>query len=189
MTKKSTTIAKVRLLMIIGVILLGVSFEAIAQQVVTEKAYQLSLPAGWEKTKQLPQGIDVGFRNKLGVGEYATFYFHHGYMSPEAGDPPSDTSDMKRQWDSMVRNQYPDMRSLTADSPKVDGRILINGTYEFTDNGVKVRRRYTYFLSGRTTFVVQCTAPPAPWASVLNDFDTILASLKPGGSTPKAGNE
>ncbi|HEY4695945.1 MAG TPA: hypothetical protein VIH13_03550 [Candidatus Hydromicrobium sp.] len=71
MTKKSATIAKVRLLMMIGVILLGVSFEARAQQVVKEKAYQLSLPAGWEKTEQLPQGIDVGFRKKLGVGEYA----------------------------------------------------------------------------------------------------------------------
>jgi len=185
MTKKGAILKIMRLIIIVAIVA-GLSLEAKAQQVVKEKAYQLSLPAGWEKTRQVPQGIDVGFRKKLETGDYATFYFHHEYMPPEAGDPPADTSDMKRQWDSMVRNQYPDMRLLTADSPKVDGRILINGIYEFTDNGVKVRRRYTYFLSGRTAFVVQCSVSPGPWATVLNDFDSILVSLKPSSSTPKA---
>jgi hypothetical protein len=174
--------------LIIVAIIAGVPLAAKAQQVVKEKAYQLSLPTGWEKkTGELPKGIDVGFRKKLEAGEYATFYFHHEYMPPEAGDPPSDTSDMKRQWDSMVRNQYPDMRPLSIGNPKVEGRILINGMYELIDNGMRLHRRYTYFLSNRTAFVVQCSAPPSQWATVINDFDSILASLKPGGSTPKAG--
>jgi len=177
---------KTKLLLItILAIIAVVSAEVSADQVVKEKAYQLSLPAGWEQAKQVPQGLDVGFRRSVPEGEYATFYFHHEFMPPEAGDPPADTSEMKRQWDAMVRNQYPDMRPLSAVSPKVDGRILINGIYELTDSGVKVRRRYTYFLSGRTAFVVQCNAPPSQWPTVLNDFDSILASLKPGGSTPK----
>jgi len=177
---------KTRLLLItIWAIIATVSFEVGAEQIVKEKAYQLSLPAGWELTKEVPQGLDVGFRKSLPEGD-ATFYFHHEFMPPEAGEPPTDTSDMKRQWDAIVRNQYPDMRPLSVVTPKVDGRILINGLYELTDSGMKVRRRYTYFLSGRTAFVVQCSAPPSQWPTVLNDFDSILASLKPGGSTPKA---
>lgn len=90
---------------------------------------------------------------------------------------------MKRQWDAMVRNQYPDVRSVAGALPKVGGRILVNGTYELTDDGKKLRRRYTYFLSGRTAFVVQCSASPTQWANVLTDFDNMLASLQPGGST------
>jgi hypothetical protein len=159
------------------------SLTASAQEVVKEKAYQLQLQPGWTRTKNLPQGIDVGFRKKTVEGDYATFYFHHEVMPPEAGEPPSNTSDMKRQWDAMVRNQYPDARSIAGTVPKVSGRILVNGDYELTDDGKKVRRRYTYFLSGRTAFVVQCGAPPVGWATVLTDFDTMLASLEPGGST------
>ena len=153
------------------------------QNVVKEKAYQLRVQPGWTRTQNLPIGIDVGFRAKTADGDEVTFYFHHEVMPPEAGDPPSNTSDMKHQWDAMVRNQYPDVRSLAGAVPKVSGSILVNGDYELTDNGTKVRRRYTYFLSGRTAFVVQCSAPPAQWASVLTDFDTMLASLQPGGST------
>lgn len=184
--RKNRTVIEISLLIMVLTIITVVSFESEAQQIVKEKAYQLSLAAGWERTKDVPQGLDVGFRKKLPEGGYATFYFHHEVMPPDAGEPPADTSDMKRQWDAMVRNQYPDMHLLSAASPKVDGRILINGMYELTDNGVKIRRRYTYFLSGRTAFVVQCNASPSQWTAVLNDFDSIIASLKPSGSTPKA---
>lgn len=159
------------------------SLTASAQEVVKEKAYQLQLQSGWTRTKSVPQGIDVGFRKKTAEGDYATFYFHHEVMPPEAGEPPSNTSDMKRQWDTMVRNQYPGARLVGGAVPKVGGRILINGEYELTDDGKKVRRRYTYFLAGRTVFVVQSSAVPSQWASVLTDFDTMLASLQPGGST------
>ena len=162
------------------VLLVLCSVKTSAQEVVQENAFQLRVQPGWERTQNLPQGIDVGFERKMPDGSYATFYFHHEVMPPEAGEPPFNTSDMKRQWDVMVRNRYPDVRPVTGAAPKVGGRILINGTYELTDDGKKVRRRYTYFLSSRTVFVVQCSAPPAQWTSVLTDFDTMLANLQPG---------
>lgn len=164
-----------------------VPFDLRAQQVVRESAYQLSLPAGWERTMKLPPGTDAGFRKKLSKGEYATFFIRHQVMPSMAGAPPSDTSDMKRQWDSALLNQFPDMRPLNGESPKVNGIILINGDYELTDGGIKLHRRYTYFFSGRTAFVVQCSAPPSLWTEALGDFNELLLSLNPAGSdSPKA---
>ncbi|MCJ7448723.1 MAG: hypothetical protein MUO72_13635 [Bacteroidales bacterium] len=162
------------------------SLTTSAQDIIKEKAYQMRIQPGWLRTENVPQGIDVGFRKKTAEGAYATFYFHHEVIPPEAGEPPSDTYGMKSQWDAMLKNQYPDVRSVTGTIPKVSGRILINGDYELTDDGKKVRRRYTYFLSSRTAFVVQCSASPTEWASVLDDFDIMLASLQPSGSTPEA---
>jgi len=153
-----------------------------AQEVIKENTYELSIPAGWTRSTKLPQGFEAGFRKALGDAQEATVVLHYQAMPPEAGEPPSDTSGMKRQWDAMVANQYPDVRSVAGTVPTVGGRILINGEYELTDNGKKVRRRYTYFLSGRTAFLVQCNAPPDQWASVLTDFDAMLASLQPGGA-------
>jgi hypothetical protein len=161
------------------------SLTASAQELVTETGYQIQLQHGWTRADDVPPGIDVGFRKKTGERDYAAFYFHHEVMPPEAEEPPSNTADMKRQWDAILRNQYPDVRSVTGAVPQVGGSILINGTYELTDGGKKVRRRYTYFVSGRTAFVVQCSASPTQWASVLNDFDAMLASLQPGGSLPE----
>ena len=152
---------------------------------VKETGYQVVLPPDWTRTDDIPLGLDVGFRKAQPQGEYATLFFHHEVMPPESGEPPSDTSDMEAQWDSMVQNQYPDARSVDGEIPKVNGRIVVNGTYELTDNGAKVLRRYTYFLSERTAFVVQCTAPPIHWTSVLNDFDAMLATLEPGSATPQ----
>jgi len=161
-------------------------FAASAQEILKEKAYQIRVQPGWTRTEHVPQGLDVGFRKKMADGDYATFYFHHEVMPAEAGEPPSDTSYMKRQWDAMLRNQYPDVRSVAGAVPKVSGKILVNGTYELTDDGKKMRRRYTYFLGGRTAFVVQCSAPPPQWQIALSDFDIMLVSLQPGGSSPKA---
>jgi len=161
------------------------SLTASAQEVVKEKAYQIQLQSGWTRTQNFPQGMDVGFTKRMAEGDYATFCFHHEVMPPEAGQLPSDTSDMKRQWDTMVRNQYPDIRSVAGAVPKVDGRIVVNGTYELTDDGKKVRRRYTYFLSGKTAFVVQCSASPTKWTSALTDFDTMIASLQPNSLYPE----
>lgn len=154
-----------------------------AQEVVKEGAYELGLPTGWTRARKIPQGFDVGFRKALRDGQEATLFLHCEAMPPEAGEPPSDTSDMERQWDTIVGNQYPDVRSVVGTVPKVGGKILISRTYELTDDGQKVRRRYTYFLAGRTAFAVQCSASPTQWASVLIDFDAMLASLKPGGSS------
>lgn len=161
------------------------SIKVSNQRVVKDKAYQISITPGWIRTESVPQGLDVGFRKQLAKGKYATLYFHHEVM-PSSGEPPSDTSDMKRQWYAMVRNRYPDTRSVAGKDPNVRGTILVNGTYELTDGGKKVRRRYTYFLAGRTAFVVQCSAPPPQWQTVLSDFDTMLASLQPNSSSPKA---
>jgi hypothetical protein len=172
--------------LLVSTMLVAVYLSANAQQVVKDKAYQISIPPGWARTESVPQGFDVGFQKKLAEGQYATFYFHHEVMPPEAGEPPSNTSDMKRQWDAMLGNQYPDVRSIAGAIPKVNGRILVNGTYELTDDGKKVRRRYTYFLSGRTAFVVQCGARPTQWANVLTDFDAMVSSLQPRGSPPQA---
>lgn len=160
------------------------SLKVSTHRVVKDKAYQISIPPGWIRTQSVPQGLDVGFRKQLAKRKDATLHFHHEVM-PSPGEPPSDTSDMKRQWYAMVRNRYPDARSIAGKDPNVRGRILINGTYELTDGGKKVRRRYTYFLAGRTAFVVQCSAPPSQWTTVLSDFDTMLASLQPGSSSPK----
>lgn len=175
---------KIQLLYVLTFMALS-SLAVSSEEVVKEKAYQIRIRPGWTRTQNLPQGIDVGFTKRMADGDQATFFFHHEVMSPEAGEPPSNTSDMKRQWDAVVRNQYPDVRSIAGTVPKVNGRILINGDYEFTDGGKIMRRRYTYLLSGRTAFVVQCSAPPDPWVNVLTDFDAMLASLEPGGSTEK----
>ena len=170
---------------IVGIALAAAFPNATAQQVVKDTTYQISMPSGWTRAERVPQGLDVGFRKELAEGQQATFCVHHELMPVEAGALPADTSDMKRQWDSMVRNQFPDARPVSAGAPQVNGTILINGSYELTDDGAKVRRRYTYFISGRTAFVVQCSAPPAHWSTAEGEFDNILASLQPGGSTPE----
>ena len=162
------------------------SNRAVAQETVKGSAYQITLPSKWSRTDSVPQGFDVGFRKALSRGSQATLHLHYETMPAEAGRPPPDTSDMKRQWDTMVRNQFPGARSVTANRPTVSGRILINGSYDLTDGGTTVRRRYTYFLAGRTAFVVQCSAPPSAWDTAVKDFDRMLASLKPGGGkTPQ----
>lgn len=158
--------------------------DAPESRLVKEDAFQLSLPAGWTKTStSLPQGMDVGFTKSLPGGGTASLYLHHEIMPAEAGEPPSDTSDMQAQWNSLIRQQYGDVTTIAGSAPNVQGRILINATYGLTDGGDKVTRRYTYFLSGRTAFVVQCTASPESWASVLGQFDSMLASMSPGGKT------
>ena len=150
--------------------------EAYGQKIVKEEAFEITIYPGWERLKNLPQGFDVGFQ-KPGNNGNITFLFHYELMPPEAGEPPSNTSDMLSQWNVMVENQYPDAKVLTSSSPKVNGRILINAAYDLTDLGKLVRRRYTYFLSGRTVFLVQCTAQPAEWQQSLSEFDLMIASL------------
>lgn len=178
------------LAIVVGIVLVPIVSNANAQQIVKDRAYQISLSSGWTRTESVPQGIDVGFRKPLPQQGWATFFFHHEVMPLGPGeDPPSDTADMKRQFSAMVRNQYADARSVAGETPKVGGKILVNATYELTDGGTRVRRRYTYFLADRTAFVVQCSAPPAQWASALTDFDAMLASLQPGGATPEGGRK
>ena len=156
--------------------------DADAQQVVTGKGFVLTLPAGWMQSKTLPEGMDAGYQKTLAPGDDATFQFHCELLSMEDPDPSSDTPRMKAQWDILIRKMYPDARTVDGETPKVTGKIVIHAIYDFTDGGMPLRRRYTYFFAGTTAFAVQCTAPLARWAAVLADFDAILASLKPGGS-------
>lgn len=182
MSQQTNKMKKILLFGVVFACVTGLTYfniQSNAQQIVREKTFEISLSSGWVRVKELPQGFDVGFQKALRDGQ-ATFYFNHEIMPPEAGEPPSDTSDMRSQFNSMVRNQYPDARSLQISNPKVNGRILLNAAYDLTDNGVKVRRRYTYFLSGCIAFVVQCSAPPPSWDKALSEFDQMLASLKPG---------
>jgi hypothetical protein len=158
----------------------GVSEQSPHQTVIAEDAFQIVVPKEWKRTYFLPKGINVGFSKVLAGEEKSTFFFHHEVMPPEAGEPPSDTRDMESQWNTMVRNQFPDAMLVNVTSPSVHGRVLINQAYDLTDDGVKVRRRYTYFLSNRTAFVVQCTAPQKRWDQLLADFDGIISTLKPG---------
>jgi len=155
------------------------------EEVVNNEAFQIGVRPGWMRTEDVPRGMNVGLRKKVAQGDEATLFFHYEVMPPDAGEPPSDTSDMVRQWDSVVRNQYPDADSVGSTALKPAGRIFINSTYDLTDTGKKVRRRYTYFLSGRTAFIVQCTAVPEQWSGVLADFDAMVASLQPGGVSAK----
>ena len=151
----------------------------LAQEVTNEGAYRAYVPFNWVKTTNIPQGFDAGFRKTLSAGKEATIFLHYTAMPPEAGEPPSDTSAMTRQWDVMIQNQFPGARSVFLPPPQVHGRILINAAYTLKDSGSLVERRYTYFFFEHTAFVVQCTAPPEEWASVLHDFDAFVLSLTP----------
>jgi hypothetical protein len=156
-----------------------------AQEVIKNTSFEITIPAGWIQTDKLPQGIDVGFRKLLNEGQGATFFFHHEIMPPEAGEPPSDLSDIQSQWNTIVHNQYPDAKSVSVEDPKVNGKLLVNDMYDLTDNGTKVRRLYTYFLAKGTAFVVQCSAPPQEWKIIQEDFYMMIFNLKPGGHIKK----
>lgn len=150
-----------------------------AQEILEERAFKMVVSAGWKRTDELPQGFDIGFRKRLSDGRQATLFLHHEIMPPEAGEIPSDTSDMQRQWNTMVRNNFPDANPLKTPAVQAPGKIILNKMYDLTDTGVKVKRRYTYFVADRTAFVVQCTAPPGYWEAMVVDFDGMILSLKP----------
>lgn len=149
------------------------------KQIVKEESFEITLPAGWTKAAALPQGIDAGYTKLFLNAAKATFYFHYETMPSGAGEPPSDPSEMGTQWNALIKRQFSDARELSSPPPPVNGRILINKTYSLTDETASVTRRYTYFLAGRTAFVVQSTAAPEVWSSALPEFNEILGSLLP----------
>lgn len=168
-----------------AVLIWNQNFDLKAQEILTERAFEMLIPAGWTRTGEVPQGFEIGFRKPLPDGRLATLFLHYEIMPAEAAEPPSDTSDIQRQFDSMVKNQFPDANPLKTPAVRVEGRIILNKMYGLTDGGVKVRRRYTYFLAEQTAFVVQCTAPPGYWEATVSDFDSMLVSLKPRPGTPE----
>lgn len=153
--------------------------KTVPNKLITGKAYNIRIPQGWAQTSDLPYGIDVGFSKTLKNGEKATFFFHHETMPPEAVNPPSDTSAMQNQWDVMLKNKYHDIKKINDNIPKVNGKVLINATYELVDDGTKLWRRYTYFMNTQTAFVVQCSASPTEWKNIMPEFDEIILTLLP----------
>jgi len=164
-------------LLLAAVLMLGF-WTAAAQTAIREQAYELELPASWGPVKSVAPGFDRGYERALAQGSKAVILLHHEVMLAGAGDPPEDTSEMARQFENLVRNQYPDARAAGAPAFKVAGRTLVNAAYDVTEAGLPVRKSYTYFLAGRTVMVVQCTAPREQWAEASGEFGSILATLR-----------
>lgn len=153
-----------------------------AQTVVKESSFDMTLAAGWAATSPLPPGFDRGFQKVLPSGEKLTLFLHYEQMPVEAGAAPEDTSDIQRQFETLVRNQYPDAKAAGTPAFPVRGKLLVNQAYELTDEGVALRRSYTYYVAGRTAFVVQCNAPRGQWQTSVKDFAAMLGSLKPASA-------
>ncbi|MGO9095226.1 MAG: hypothetical protein ACLQGV_08380 [Bryobacteraceae bacterium] len=160
-----------------GVLLVGM-LPAMAQLNVRERDYELILGGSWIQAQAVAPGFDRGFERTLAQGQKAVILLHSEVMPAGAGAPPSDTSEMERQFDTLVRSQYPDARAAGAPAFRVNGRILVNVAYDLTESGSPVRQSYTYFLVGRTALVVQCTAPRERWAEASGEFASILATLR-----------
>jgi hypothetical protein len=129
--------------------------------------------------KSVAPGFDRGFERSLAQGQKAVILLHSEVM-PAGVAPPSDTSELERQFETLVESQFPDARAADAPSFKVSGRILVNAAYDVTEAGSSVRQSYTYFLAGRTAMVVQCAAPREQWAAASGEFASILATLREG---------
>ena len=156
-----------------------------SEQVVKEGAFQLSVLGGWSRSTDVPEGFDASFRKTVAQNESASFCLHYEDMPLVVGQAGSVSSQMKSQFNALVTNRHPDARLIEMASPNVGGEVLANVAYELTDNGAVVRRRCTYFLTGHTAFVVECSAPLSQWDAVLADFDKMILTLKPGDNPPK----
>ena len=150
-----------------------------AGTVLQEPYFELRIPLGWTRTSELPQGVEYGFLKRLPGDRDALFTLHCEIMPDEFGGPSDDTAGMEQQFDRLVKAGFPDAKPLETPPVQVPGTIILNTMYELTDGGARVRRRYTYFLAERTAFVIQASAPPDEWDQVVNEFDKMLADLKP----------
>ena len=121
------------------------------------------------------------FKNPCPTG-MPHFYFHHEIIPPDTNDNLYNTADMRKQFDALIRHQFPDAVSVESSSPGVTGKIIINMAYELTNSGKPLKRRYTYFIADRTAFVVQSSAAPDDWESALPELDKMIASLVPGNA-------
>ena len=165
--------------------------------VVRERFFELVLPPGWTRTTELPQGVEYGFLKRLPKGEKATFFLHCEMLPGGTGGPPTETvtAQMAQEWDRLIARSFPGARALKTPSVRVPGVIIINKMYDLTDQGTKLRRRYTYFVAGETAFVSTSNVSPDQWEEVVADFDRILAGIKPAAKpqaekiTDKAATE
>ena len=164
--------------------LAGIPSPIHAQQTIADNSFKIELPQLWSRSQKIPAGFEVGFQKPMPNG-HATFYFHHEIIPPNTNENLYNTADMRAQFDALIRRQFPDAVSANSSSPGVNGRMIINMAYNLTDSGKRLKRRYTYFISDRTAFVVQCSTAPEDWEAALPEFDKMIGSLAPG-NTPLA---
>ena len=155
------------------------------RKILKEQSFEMFLPEGWTRTREVPQGCEIGFRKQLINGQQATLFMHYEIMPSELDKPPDDTSAIQTQFDRMIRNSFPDANPVTTPTVQVNGTIILNKMYDLTDSEIKVRRRYTYFWADHTAFVVQCTTPPTLWKKAVDDFNCMLLTLKPRAGAPQ----
>jgi hypothetical protein len=147
--------------------------------------FDIKLPDGWTRAQDVQTGFEVGYTKKIGDGE-ARFLVHSQFMGNMAKALPEDTSEMQRQFDVLIRQQFSDARSFQAEPLKPDGKVIMNLAYDLSDQGKSYRRRYMYILNQQTALVVMCDAPPAQFAQADEDFRPMLCSLRQSGE-PQTG--
>ena len=154
-----------------------------AGQIITEDSFKIELPQRWSRSQKIVPGFEAGFQKPMPNG-HTTFYFYHEIIPPGTNENLYNTADMREQFDALIRRQFPDAVTANSSSPQVNGKIIINLSYVLTDGGKRLKRRYTYFISDRTAFVVQCSAAPEDWEAALPDLDKMIGSLAPGDAPP-----
>ena len=155
-----------------------------ARQAIVEDSFKIELPQLWSHSEKISPGFKVGFRKPM-PNEDATFYFHHEVIPPGTDESLYNAADMRKQFDAIIRRQFPDAVFANSSSPRLNGKIIINVAYILTDNGKRMKQRYTYFISDRMAFVVRCSAAVENWETALPDFNQMIGSLAPG-KAPRA---
>ena len=161
--------------------LLSMPTHTQARQIVAEDSFKIELPDLWNRAQKISPGFEVGFQKRLPNG-LATFYFHHEIIPPGTNENLFNTPATREQFDALIRRQFPDALLIDSSSPVVKGKIIVNLAYHLTDSGKRLKRRYTYFISDRTSFVVQCSTAPEDWESALVEFDKMIGSLASGNA-------
>lgn len=155
-----------------------------ARQAIANDNFKIELPHLWRRTEKITPGFEVGFEKPMPNGP-TTFYFHHEIIPPGTNENLYNAADMREQFDALILRQFPDAVSANSPSPGLNGIIIINVAYILTDNGKRMKQRYTYFISDRTAFVVRCSTAVENWETALPDFNQMIGSLAPG-KAPRA---
>ncbi|MCX7047222.1 MAG: hypothetical protein NTX50_17255 [Candidatus Sumerlaeota bacterium] len=154
--------------------------EAAAGQVVKEKGFELRLPEGWTRAADAPQGFDVAFRKKLPGGAEASILIRRQTIPPESLKTPLNPADVRKQFEEIMKQQYPGVTAQPAPPVKVAGQMLFNLFYDISKGGKISRLRCAYFVQGNSAFLVQCAAQAESWNTVAPEFDGIMGNIKSG---------
>ena len=96
-----------------------------ARQTIAEDRFKIELPHLWRRTEKIAPGFEVGFGNPVPNGP-TTFYFHHEIIPPGTNENLYNAADMRKQFDALIRRQFPDAVSANSPSPELNGVIIIN---------------------------------------------------------------